>query len=42
VLDMGCGRGAVLAAVGTRLTSGRVTGIDIWSSNPAARLESTG
>jgi SAM-dependent methyltransferase len=32
VLDMGCGRGAVLAAVGTRLTSARVTGIDIWSS----------
>ncbi len=32
VLDMGCGRGAVLTAVARRLTSGRVTGIDIWST----------
>jgi arsenite methyltransferase len=32
VLDMGCGRGAVLTAVGRRLTTGRVTGIDIWNS----------
>ena len=32
VLDMGCGRGAVLTAIGRRLTSGRVTGIDIWST----------
>jgi ubiquinone/menaquinone biosynthesis C-methylase UbiE len=31
VLDLGCGRGAVLVAVGRRLTTGRVTGIDIWS-----------
>ena len=31
VLDMGCGRGAVLTAVARRLTIGRVTGIDIWS-----------
>ena len=31
VLDMGCGRGAVLTAVAGRLTTGRVTGIDIWS-----------
>jgi ubiquinone/menaquinone biosynthesis C-methylase UbiE len=31
VLDMGCGRGAVLTAVGKRLTTGRATGIDIWS-----------
>ena len=31
VLDMGCGRGAVLNAVARRLTAGRVTGIDIWS-----------
>ena len=30
VLDMGCGRGAVLAAVATRLTTGRAVGIDIW------------
>ena len=33
VLDMGCGRGAVLTAVARRLTSGRVTGIDIWSTH---------
>ena len=31
VLDMGCGRGAVLTAVARRLTKGRVTGVDIWS-----------
>lgn len=31
VLDMGCGRGAVLTAVAKRLTNGRVTGIDLWS-----------
>jgi arsenite methyltransferase len=33
VLDMGCGRGAVLTAVARRLTSGRVTGIDLWSTH---------
>ena len=33
VLDMGCGRGAVLTAVARRLTTGRVTGVDIWSIN---------
>ena len=32
VLDMGCGRGAVLTAVAKRLTSGRATGIDLWST----------
>ena len=32
VLDMGCGRGAVLTAVARRLTTGRATGIDIWST----------
>jgi arsenite methyltransferase len=31
VLDMGCGRGAVLTAVARRLTTGRITGVDIWS-----------
>jgi arsenite methyltransferase len=31
VLDMGCGRGAVLTAVAHRLAGGRVTGVDIWS-----------
>jgi SAM-dependent methyltransferase len=33
VLDLGCGRGAVLMAVARRLTTGRATGIDIWSSH---------
>ena len=33
VLDMGCGRGAVLTAVAQRLTTGRVTGIDLWSTH---------
>jgi arsenite methyltransferase len=33
VLDMGCGRGAVLAAVARRLTTGSVTGVDIWSTH---------
>jgi SAM-dependent methyltransferase len=33
VLDMGCGRGAVLTAVAKRLTDGRVTGVDIWSTH---------
>ena len=32
VLDMGCGRGGVLTAVGRRLTTGRVTDVDIWST----------
>src|SRR5215475_4653100 len=33
VLDMGCGRGAVLTAVARRLTAGHVTGIDLWSTH---------
>jgi len=33
VLDMGCGRGAVLIAVARRLTGGQVTGIDLWSTH---------
>jgi ubiquinone/menaquinone biosynthesis C-methylase UbiE len=32
VLDMGCGRGAVLTAVARRLTTGRITGVDIWNT----------
>jgi len=32
VLDLGCGRGAVLTMVATCVPRGRVTGIDIWSS----------
>jgi arsenite methyltransferase len=33
VLDMGCGRGAVLTAVASRLTTGHASGIDIWSAH---------
>ncbi|MEP6905464.1 MAG: hypothetical protein ABI875_05235 [Gemmatimonadales bacterium] len=33
VLDMGCGRGAVLTAVARRLRTGRVIGIDLWSTH---------
>jgi arsenite methyltransferase len=33
VLDMGCGRGAVLTAVARRLTTGRVSGVDLWSTH---------
>lgn len=33
VLDMGCGRGAILIAVARRVTTGRVTGIDLWSAH---------
>jgi ubiquinone/menaquinone biosynthesis C-methylase UbiE len=30
VLDLGCGRGAVLLIVARRLTSGRAVGVDVW------------
>jgi arsenite methyltransferase len=33
VLDMGCGRGAVLIAAAKRLPRGRAIGVDIWSTN---------
>ena len=32
VLDLGCGRGAVLLMAAARLPRGRATGIDIWST----------
>jgi arsenite methyltransferase len=32
VLDLGCGRGAVLIAAARRLTQGSAVGIDIWRS----------
>jgi len=32
VLDLGCGRGAVLTMVAARLRTGRATGIDLWST----------
>jgi arsenite methyltransferase len=30
ILDLGCGRGAVLLSVAKRLTTGRALGVDIW------------
>lgn len=30
ILDMGCGRGAVLLMAAQRLTTGRATGVDLW------------
>ncbi|MGA3023493.1 MAG: class I SAM-dependent methyltransferase [Bryobacteraceae bacterium] len=33
VLDVGCGRGLFLIGAARRLTSGRGTGVDIWSSD---------
>ncbi|MEO6924753.1 MAG: class I SAM-dependent methyltransferase [Bryocella sp.] len=32
VLDVGCGRGLLLAGAAKRLTTGHATGIDIWSN----------
>jgi arsenite methyltransferase len=32
VLDVGCGRGLLLAGVAKRLTTGHATGIDVWSN----------
>lgn len=32
ILDLGCGRGAVLMMAAQRLTSGRAVGIDLWRS----------
>jgi ubiquinone/menaquinone biosynthesis C-methylase UbiE len=31
ILDLGCGRGAVLLSAAKRLTTGRAVGVDIWS-----------
>lgn len=33
VLDLGCGRGAVLVAAARRLPAGRVTGVDLWTKD---------
>jgi arsenite methyltransferase len=44
VLDVGCGRGLALVGAARRLTTGRATGIDLWSAkdlsanSPAAAL----
>lgn len=32
ILDMGCGRGAVLILAAKRLTTGRAVGVDVWRS----------
>ena len=32
ILDMGCGRGAVLLMAAQRLTTGRAVGVDLWQS----------
>jgi SAM-dependent methyltransferase len=32
VLDVGCGRGAVLLLAAQRLTTGKATGIDLWQA----------
>ena len=45
VLDLGCGRGLLLIGAAKRLTSGRATGLDLWSADdltgnsPEAALE---
>jgi arsenite methyltransferase len=36
VLDVGCGRGLLLAGAAKRLTAGRAVGIDLWSSEDMA------
>ncbi|WP_343709456.1 class I SAM-dependent methyltransferase [Mycobacterium sp.] len=33
VLDMGCGRGAVLLAIAKRLPNGRAVGVDLWQAD---------
>ena len=37
VLDVGCGRGLLLIGAAKRLTGGRVTGVDIWSSEDLSK-----
>lgn len=42
LLDVGCGRGAVLLLAAKRLTSGRAVGIDMWSTiDQSGNSEST-
>ena len=38
VLDLGCGRGAVLTMVARRLTTGTVTGLDLWTTRDQSGL----
>ena len=42
ILDMGCGRGAVLIAAARRLPNGRAVGVDLWSADQSGnRPEAT-
>ncbi|MEO3924990.1 class I SAM-dependent methyltransferase [Micromonosporaceae bacterium B7E4] len=42
VLDLGCGRGAVLVAAARRLSQGRAVGVDLWSADQSGnRPEAT-
>ena len=42
LLDMGCGRGAVLIAAARRLPPGRAVGVDLWSADQSGnRTEAT-
>ena len=38
VLDLGCGRGALLTMIARRLTTGTVTGLDLWTTNDQSGL----
>src|SRR5436309_1123823 len=39
ILDMGCGRGAVLLMAAQRLTTGRAVGVDLWrGADPVRQL----
>ena len=37
ILDMGCGRGAVLLMAAQHLTTGRAVGVDLWRSGRSVR-----
>lgn len=41
VLDMGCGRGAVLCAAAARLTTGRAIGVDLWQADQTGNTPQT-
>ncbi|WP_156628632.1 class I SAM-dependent methyltransferase [Mycobacterium sp. 1274756.6] len=41
VLDLGCGRGAVLCAVAKRLPRGRAIGVDVWQADQTGNAEQT-
>jgi hypothetical protein len=41
VLDLGCGRGAVLLLAARRLTTGRAVGVDLWRKAERAQMRPT-